>query len=165
MARVSPTGRAKSALWPATGLLLGSVIAPECRAAESTSRPLPASAQTAGVPGTPMPRMAAAFPLGDFAARRALYITDLTRWTEQAGVPSALADAVAFVESAFDPRAVGSAGELGLMQVLPATAAMLGFRGTPDELMEPGTNLRYGVHYLAGAWRLSNGNVCWALTK
>ncbi|HEY8610962.1 MAG TPA: transglycosylase SLT domain-containing protein, partial [Roseomonas sp.] len=109
--------------------------------------------------------MAAGSVHGTIAARRALHIAALTQWAVHAGIPPALADAVAFVESAYNPRAVGSAGELGLMQVLPATAAMLGFRGGPEDLMEPGTNLRYGVEYLAGAWRRSGGDVCWALTK
>lgn len=165
MVSVRPAGRVKSAGRCATGLLLCSVLFTEARATESASLLLPASTPVGSIPGTTTPQMPAGILPGEFASRRALYITSLTRWAEHAGVPPALAEAVAFVESAFHPRAIGSAGELGLMQVLPATAAMLGFRGTLDDLMEPGTNLRYGVHYLAGAWRLSNGNVCWALTK
>ncbi|WP_261405775.1 lytic transglycosylase domain-containing protein [Chenggangzhangella methanolivorans] len=42
-------------------------------------------------------------------------------------MPPELAEAVATVESGFDPRAVGGVGEIGLMQVLPSTARMLGF--------------------------------------
>jgi hypothetical protein len=51
------------------------------------------------------------------------------------------------------------------MQVRPSTAAMLGYSGTVTDLHEPTTNVRYGVRYLADAWRLANGNLCRALMK
>jgi len=81
------------------------------------------------------------------------------------GVPPALVDAVVGIESRYDPTAVGSIGEIGLMQVRPKTAALLGFEGSPAELAEPKTNLRYGAGYLAKAWRLADGNLCRALMK
>jgi hypothetical protein len=60
---------------------------------------------------------------------------------------------------------VGGVGEIGLMQVRPTTAAMLGFRGSHAELAEPEANIRYGVAYLAKAWRLAGGDLCRALMK
>ena len=54
------------------------------------------------------------------------YTDLLAREAKARGLPPAVADAVAFVESGFNASAVGSVGELGLMQVRPATAAMLG---------------------------------------
>lgn len=81
------------------------------------------------------------------------------------GLPPAVADAVAFVESGYDPRAVGAVGELGLMQVLPSTAAMLGHRGPAEELLDPSVNVRFGVAYLAGAWKLAHGDLCRTLMK
>jgi hypothetical protein len=51
------------------------------------------------------------------------------------------------------------------MQVRPKTAALLGFQGTSADLAEPRTNLRYGVGYLAKAWRLADGDLCRALMK
>jgi hypothetical protein len=48
-----------------------------------------------------------------------------------------IGDAVAQVESAYDPGAVGGVGEVGLMQIRPTTAAMLGYRGTLAGLFEP----------------------------
>jgi hypothetical protein len=81
------------------------------------------------------------------------------------GVPPALVDAVVRIESRYNPAAVGSVGEVGLMQVRPKTAALLGFQGSPADLAEPGTNLRFGVGYLAKAWRLAGGDLCRALMK
>ena len=51
------------------------------------------------------------------------------------------------------------------MQILPSTAAMLGFRGSNAALAEPETNIRYAVAYLARAWELADGNLCRALMK
>ena len=84
---------------------------------------------------------------------------------EKAGLPPAVADAVMAVESAYDPAKVGGVGEIGLMQVRPTTAAMLGFRGTVAELADPATNIHFGVTYLAGAWRKAGGDLCRALMK
>jgi soluble lytic murein transglycosylase-like protein len=42
---------------------------------------------------------------------------------------------------------------------------MLGFRGTVAELAAPETNVRYGVRYLAEAWRRADGDLCRALMK
>lgn len=69
------------------------------------------------------------------------------------------------VESGYDPQAVGTSGEIGLMQVLPSTARMLGFSGTLTELATPEINIRYGVSYLAGAWHLADGDLCTAVMK
>ena len=96
---------------------------------------------------------------------RATYVDTIRRAALERGVPPDLAEAVAQIESGFDPSAVGTVGEVGLMQVRPQTAAMLGFAGLPSELARPDQNVRYGVAYLAGAWRQAQGNVCRALMK
>ena len=96
---------------------------------------------------------------------RSTYLPAIAEEAAANGVPPALVDAVVRIESRYDPTAVGSIGEIGLMQVRPKTAAMLGFQGTAAELAEPRTNLRYGVGYLAKAWRLADGNLCRALMK
>jgi soluble lytic murein transglycosylase-like protein len=64
------------------------------------------------------------------------------------------------VESGYNPDEIGASGEIGLMQVLPSTARMLGFTGTLAELAAPQTNARYSVAYLAQAWRLAGGDLC-----
>ena len=81
------------------------------------------------------------------------------------GLPADIADAVVYVESSYDPSVVGGVGEIGLMQVRPETAAMLGFRGSAEELTRPETNIHYGVIYLSKAWRLASGDLCRALMK
>jgi hypothetical protein len=96
---------------------------------------------------------------------RARYLPVIAQEAAANGVPPALVDAVVWIESRYDPTAVGSIGEIGLMQVRPKTAALLGFQGSSADLAEPQTNLRYGVTYLAKAWRLAGGDLCRALMK
>jgi hypothetical protein len=96
---------------------------------------------------------------------RSAYLEILTRYAEQTDLPPAIADAVIRVESSFNPHAVGGVGEVGLMQIRPETAAMLGFSGGVTDLFEPETNIRYGVRYLARAWQLAQGDVCRTLMK
>jgi len=103
--------------------------------------------------------------LGRLALSRARYLETIARLSEEHGVPSSLVDAVVRIESAYDPGAYGGVGEIGLMQVRPTTAAMLGFRGSLTEPADPETNLKYGVTYLAKAWRLAGGDLCRTLMK
>jgi len=81
------------------------------------------------------------------------------------GLDPRLVDAVIKVESDYRPDAIGAAGEIGLMQVRPSTARLLGFGGADRELAEPATNIRLGVTYLAKAWSLARGDLCRALMK
>ncbi|WP_269933385.1 lytic transglycosylase domain-containing protein [Aminobacter sp. HY435] len=80
-------------------------------------------------------------------------------------LPAEFALAVMEIESRYDPEARGEAGEVGLMQVMPATARLMGFRGTPDELAAPRTNIVFGVRYLADAFRLAGGDLCTTVMK
>ncbi len=96
---------------------------------------------------------------------RGNYLDLVRREAERQGLPPDLADAVVHVESGYDPTAVGGVGEVGLMQIRPSTATMLGFDGPVSRLFDPETNVRYGVAYLAGAWRLAAGDACMALVK
>src|SRR5450631_1255458 len=99
------------------------------------------------------------------ASTRNFYRTLIKREAEKNGLPPDIADAVAAIESGYDPGAVGGVGEIGLMQVRPETAAMLGFKGDLTELARPDVNIHYGVTYLGQAWRLANGDLCRALMK
>ncbi len=69
------------------------------------------------------------------------------------GVDPAWAYGVMRQESRFRKEARSSSGALGLMQVMPATGKWLAKRMNdpyfrPDHLLEPATNLRYGITYL-----------------
>ena len=102
---------------------------------------------------------------GETPTSRATIRKIIERETANTNLPADIAEAVVFVESGFNSAAIGSVGEIGLMQVRPETAAMLGFRGTDAELAEPDINIHYGVLYLKQAWRLAGGDLCRALMK
>lgn len=84
---------------------------------------------------------------------------------ERLGVPFELVDAVMRIESAYNPLASGAAGEVGLMQIMPPTARLLGHQGTNQDLAVPETNIRLGATYLAGAWKLGKQDICTAVMK
>ncbi len=96
---------------------------------------------------------------------RTFFLPLVAREASLRGLPPEIADAVAMVETGYRADAIGSSGEVGLMQVMPSTAAQLGFRGTLSDLADPETNIRLGVTYLARAWRAGGGDICRALTK
>jgi len=69
------------------------------------------------------------------------------RIAREQGLDHALVDALIRAESAYDPQAVSSAGALGLMQLMPATAADYGVSAR-EQLFDPETNLRTGMRHL-----------------
>lgn len=75
------------------------------------------------------------------------------------GIDSRLVRAVVYEESRFRPGAVGKAGEIGLMQVMPKRAALDWARANnvpcPDEgvLFSPKINLEIGCWYLSDGLR------------
>ncbi len=75
-------------------------------------------------------------------------------WADRYSVERELVYAVVEVESAWNPRAVSSAGAVGLMQLMPATAAAFGVRNRFDV----GENIRGGVAYLAWLARMLSGD-------
>lgn len=73
-------------------------------------------------------------------------------------IPESLVHRVIKRESNYNPRAVGAGGALGLMQIKYATARGMGYTGSPSGLLDANTNLTYAVRYLAGAYRVADGN-------
>ncbi|MDP2358795.1 MAG: lytic transglycosylase domain-containing protein [Beijerinckiaceae bacterium] len=73
------------------------------------------------------------------------------------GVPSALAHRVIMRESRYNPSARNRA-YWGLMQISHATARGIGYRGPAQGLLDPNTNLRYGMAYLGNAYRVAGGD-------
>ncbi|AEG94082.1 lytic transglycosylase domain-containing protein [Ramlibacter tataouinensis] len=77
---------------------------------------------------------------------------ELSRQIEAAaaafGHEASLVRAMVHVESAFNPLAVSPKGAIGLMQIMPATAAGLGVAAPRRALLDPATNLRAGARHL-----------------
>ena len=74
------------------------------------------------------------------------------------GVPESLIHRVITRESRYNAAAIGRGGAMGLMQIKHATARAIGYSGPPSGLLDPETNLTYGVRYLAGALLAAGGN-------
>ncbi|MEO1139654.1 MAG: lytic transglycosylase domain-containing protein [Pseudomonadota bacterium] len=72
-------------------------------------------------------------------------------------VPRSLVHRVVQRESDYRPKA-RNGPYWGMMQILPATARGMGFRGKPSDLLDAETNLKWAVKYLRGAWLVSDGN-------
>jgi len=89
----------------------------------------------------------------------------IARHAARQGIPVKLAHAVVRVESNYNARARGRAGEIGLMQLLPATARGIGYRGKMRNLYDPNTNLIWGMKYLGKAYRRAGGNVCGTIMR
>ncbi|PIT01910.1 murein transglycosylase [Bradyrhizobium nitroreducens] len=155
-------------LWDRTGFYLGAtwrhvalvllLSAPLCAHAEDSAPDEPRV--TSAIPGG-----GTELGAGETPSSRALIRKIIERETARTNLPADIAEAVVFVESGYNSAVIGNVGEIGLMQVRPETAAMLGFRGSEAELAEPDINIHYGVLYLSQAWRLAGGDICRALMK
>jgi soluble lytic murein transglycosylase-like protein len=89
----------------------------------------------------------------------------IAKYANAYGVPVKLAHAIVRVESNYRVNARGSAGEIGLMQIKPATAKMMGYSGSAKGLYDPDTNIRYGMRYLGMAHGLGGKTVCGTILK
>ena len=113
-----------------------------------------------------MPSTAAARPpLIELRSGEDLYRQIGRAEAKRNGVPFELVDAIMAVESGYDWKARGGAGEVGLMQLMPATAAFMGFTGSLASLADPEINILYGARYLGVAWRLAGGDLCTTVMK
>ncbi|WP_324825469.1 lytic transglycosylase domain-containing protein [Sinanaerobacter sp. ZZT-01] len=78
------------------------------------------------------------------------------------GVDQTLLLAVAHRESTFNPSAKSSSGSLGMMQIMPSTAARYGISST--QLLDPHVNIEFGAKYLKERIDAYGGNVTKALS-
>ncbi len=92
-------------------------------------------------------------PAAGDAATRAL----VHRYADLHGIPESLLARVVENESGFNPAA-RNGPYYGLMQIHPATAHTMGYRGPPEGLLDAETNLLYGGRYLRGAWIVAHGD-------
>lgn len=82
------------------------------------------------------------------------YLSLIDQYAIEYNVYVPLILAIILVESAFDADAIAYAADIsgqravGLMQIKPSTAEFLGFYGTPQQLLDPVNNLKYGIKYI-----------------
>ena len=81
----------------------------------------------------------------------------INKYADVHGIPVTLLHRVIIRESTHNPAA-RNGPYYGLMQILPQTARTMGYRGTPEGLLDAETNLKYAGKYLRGAWLVSDGN-------
>ncbi len=79
------------------------------------------------------------------------------RYAAHYDIPADLLHRIVAEESGYNPAA-RNGPYLGLMQIMPQTAATMGYDGAPEGLLDADTNLRYGVKYLRGAWLVARRN-------
>ena len=81
----------------------------------------------------------------------------IRRYAQLYNIPESLIHRVIQRESGYNPAA-RNGPYYGLMQILPATAGTMGYRGAPSGLLDAETNLKYAGKYLRGAWLVSHGS-------
>lgn len=81
----------------------------------------------------------------------------ISYYAQAYAVPEPLVRSVIARESGFNPDAQNGP-YMGLMQIHPQTARTMGYRGDAEGLLDPSTNLKYAVKYLAGAYLVAGGN-------
>jgi Transglycosylase SLT domain len=85
------------------------------------------------------------------------------------GISALIALKVAKIESGFNCSAQGREGELGPLQIKPATARLIGYAGAVSALKSCGAGLEWGIIHLAmaikagGVWKHNQG--LWAKSK
>jgi soluble lytic murein transglycosylase-like protein len=134
------------------------------KAKSDTAKPESGKDASARADAPPASPMVAGAPIRA-ANPRALYRALIEREVRHTSLPADVAEAVMGVESGYEPSRIGADGEIGLMQVMPATARMLGFNGSMTEFAAPEINIKYGVMYLSQAWSKAGGDLCTALMK
>ena len=90
-------------------------------------------------------------------AEKKAIVTAVKAHARKAGVPERTGLAVVRQESAFNRKATGGVGEIGLMQIKCETARSVGYYGSCAGLYDVDTNLKFGMRYLKKA--LNRGSV------
>jgi len=84
---------------------------------------------------------------------RRLYGPMIKQAADRHRIDQELVHVVIRAESNYDPFAISSAGAMGLMQLMPATARQYGV----NNVFDPAQNIEGGVRYLKDLVRLYNG--------
>jgi soluble lytic murein transglycosylase-like protein len=88
----------------------------------------------------------------------------IARYASENGLSYELADAVVRLESRYNPGA-RKGPNVGLTQINVRTAQSLGYKGDAAGLLDPETNLRFGLKYLAVAHKLAGGDTCGTILR
>ena len=118
--------------------------------------------QTASLPALPT-GAGSGTRLSD-AARAAALKPLIARYASENGLPYELADAVVRLESRYNAGA-RNGPNMGLTQINVRTAQSLGYQGVAAGLLDAATNLRYGLKYLAQAYKLAGGDTCGTILR
>ncbi len=89
----------------------------------------------------------------------------IKRMAPSYGVPAWFALRIAKVESGYNPRARGRAGEYGVFQLKCSTARSIGYSGSCSGLLNASTNVKFGLKHLSLAVKASRGNLKLAASK
>ena len=143
---------------------VASVETEVAQAESNAAKPDAAKPAAARVDAPPASPIVSSTPISA-ANPRALYRALIEREVRHTSLPADVAEAVMGVESGYNPAVIGADGEIGLMQVMPPTARMLGYTGSMADFAVPEINIKYGVMYLAQAWARAGGDLCTALMK
>ena len=81
----------------------------------------------------------------------------ISKYSMAYNVPESLVRRVVKRESNGNPNS-RNGPYLGLMQISHPTAKGMGYQGDPKGLLDAETNLRFAVKYLAGAYKVADGN-------
>jgi soluble lytic murein transglycosylase-like protein len=81
----------------------------------------------------------------------------VNKWAAIHKMPATLLHRQIQRESGYNPGA-RNGPYYGLLQVMPQTAATMGYRGPAQGLLDAETNLEFAGRYLRGAWIVSGGN-------
>lgn len=125
---------------------VGAPAAPDALSAPVTAAETPATAPGAA-PAAPAAAPGQGVPAGVPPALLPIYEAAARR----TGIPVALLVAQGRQESGFDTNAVGKAGEIGLGQIKPSTAAQPGYgmKGIdPATLRDPTVNINFQADYM-----------------
>ena len=89
------------------------------------------------------------------AKNKKKYRPIIQKFARKYKVDPKLLHAVIQTESAYDTNAISSAGAVGLMQLMPATAKRYGVENRRD----PSQNIRGGTHYLRDLLKMFDSNL------
>lgn len=113
---------------------------------------LPLAAALAACAGTRSDR-GADLKAGATPQMRAL----IKKWAAIHQIPESLLHRQIQHESGYNPAA-RNGPYYGLLQIQVQTARTMGYKGTPEGLLDAETNLKYAGKYLRGAWLVSGRN-------